>query len=113
MEQGKDEGPEDRVTIPLSKSSSETFIGFCLSSEGEKVGQHTQRTVTRNSGTERELLAKPCQDEAVRDTPFVFRHLAEVTLGLGKNLGCGALGVYSLQTLGVGARGASHFKTDI
>lgn len=109
MEQGKDEGPEDRVTIPLSKSSRETFIGFCLSSEGEKVGQHTQRTVTRNSGTERELLAKPCQDEAVRDTPFVFRHLAEVTLGLGKNLGCGALGVYSLQTLGVGCKGSLAF----
>lgn len=108
-EQGKDEGPEDRVTISENKSSRETFIGFCLPSEGEKVGQHTQRTVTRNSGTERELLAEPCQDEAVRDTPFIFRHLAEVTLGLGKNLGCGALGVYSLQTLRVGCKGSLTF----
>ena len=109
MDQGKDEGPEDRVTIPESKSSRETFIGFCLPSEGEKVGQHTQRTVTRNSGAERELLAEPWQDEAVRDTPFVSRHLAEVTLGLGKNLGCGALGVYPLQTFGLGCKGSLIF----
>ena len=67
------------------------------------------RRVESDPPCPKELLAEPCQDEAVRDTPFIFRNLAEVTLGLGKNLGCGALGVYSLQTLRVGCKGSLTF----
>ena len=40
--------------------------------------------MTRHSGSEREPLAEPCQDETVGDTPFILGHLAEVTWLWGK-----------------------------
>lgn len=93
--------------------SLETFIGFCLPSEGEKVGQHTQRTVTGNSGSERESFAEPCQDETVRVTPFILGHLAEVTWLWEKLRPVDPLVCVPCRPWELGARGGSHFKTNM
>lgn len=84
VEQGKDKGSDTESKLLKTRVLLETFVGFCFSSKGEKVGQHTQRTVTRNRGFERESLTEPCQDGAVRDTPLISGHLAEVTWLWGK-----------------------------
>lgn len=69
--------------------------------------------MTRNSGSERESLAEPCQDEEERDTPFILGHLAEGTR-LWKKLRL--LILYCEFPAGpeeLGARRGSQFKTSI